>query len=57
MEEEIASKFTMDDPYYREMIEGVKERKKQNKEWMEKQRQKKMLKYMDDPETGKVEEV
>jgi hypothetical protein len=54
MEEEIASKFTVADPYYKEMLELVKERKKQNREWIEKQKKKKMVKCMDDPETGKV---
>ena len=36
MEEEIAQKFTVADPYYKEMIEMVKERKRQNREWVEK---------------------
>ena len=56
MEEELAQKFTVEDPYYREMLEMVKERKRQNKLWLEKQRQKKITKCMDDPESGKVEE-
>ena len=38
MEEELAQKFTVEDPYYREMLEMVKERKRQNKLWLEKQR-------------------
>ena len=53
-EEELAEKFTVEDPYYKEMVDMVKERKRQNRQWLQKQKHKKMIKCMDDPETGKV---
>lgn len=53
-EEELAEKFTVEDPYYREMVEGVRERKRQNRAWLSKQKHKKMIKCMDDPETGVI---
>ena len=42
MEEEIDAKFTVADPYYKEMVDLVEQQKNKHKEWVEKERVKKI---------------
>ena len=53
--EEVEQYFTIDEPYYREMLDMVKDKKQRNREFAMALRQKQIRELKRDPITGEYE--